>query len=175
MRLQQCSRMTGSYSNSWLLGASLQTGSLLLGLSVECAFNNAVKSSPFWHLLAVRITCVCFLDRPVMTSLRTQKILAFQGEPLDKVFVTVSWRRSWHWLTKTKQTDKAKPWASLGLVTIPTNQTIQHGSCGWVWFWSKHTLMPVLPTADLCWDLWQFWDVPTLILRPSTSAAAPSG
>lgn len=60
----------------------------MLGLSVEYVFNNAVKSSPFWHLLAVGITWVCLLDCLVMTVFRMQKILAFQGEPLDKV---LSW------------------------------------------------------------------------------------
>lgn len=88
----------------WLIvGISLQTGALLLGLSAQYVFNNAVKSSPFWHLLAAWITRVCLRDRLAMT----QKILAFQGEPLDKVFVTVSWRTSWRWITKTKQRDKA--------------------------------------------------------------------
>lgn len=53
------------------------------------------------------------------------------GEPLDKVFVTVSWSGSWHWQTKTKQIGKAKPQALLSLFSIPMNQTIQLvGGCG---------------------------------------------
>lgn len=44
----------------------------------------------------------------------------------------------------------------------------------WFW-WDWCPIVPVPTIAGLCWNLWQLWDATTLILYPSTSAAAPSG
>lgn len=130
--MQQCSGMTRSYSRSLLLGVSLETGSLLLGLSVEYAFNSAVKSSFSWHFLADLITLVCLVDHLVMSDFRTQsENPGFSGRTIGPCIC--------HGFLE-------KPWASLGLITIPTNH---HCTCGWTWTWAANYRSLVLGPTEV--------------------------